>query len=78
MGHPDNITADKLKEIAGKLSDKSDGRKLIYDYLDKQNSDPSSPKNEIIEEYFTKASKAWGQSLSDAKKQAYNMLKSEM
>ncbi len=78
MGHPDNITTDKLKEIASKVGDKGDGRKVVYDYLEAQNSDPNSAKNPVIEDYFTKASKAWGQSLQEAKKQAYNMLKSEM
>lgn len=78
MGHPDNINTDKLKEIAGKLGDKGDGRKVVYDYLEAQSTDPNSAKNPIIEDYFTKAAKAWGQSLADAKKQAHNMLKGEL
>jgi hypothetical protein len=77
MGHPDNITSDMMKKIAKKLGQKGDGRQLIYDYLEKQNSDPTS-KNPILEEMFLKASRAWGQPLKDAKKQTYNMLKSEM
>lgn len=77
MGHPDNINTDKLKEIAQKMGDKGDGRQLIYNYLDKQNANPNE-SNPVIEEYFLKASKAWGQSLAEAKKQTYSMLKSEL
>lgn len=77
MGHPDNITSEMMKKIAKKLGKKGDGRQLIYDYLEKQTSDPDF-KNPILEEMLLKASKAWGQSVKDAKKQTYNMLKSEL
>ncbi len=77
MGHPDNITSDMMKKLSRKMGVKGDGRKLIYDYLEAQLENPEA-KNPILEEMFTKASKAWGQSLADAKKQAYYMLKSEL
>lgn len=77
MGHPDNITSDLLKKMGKILKEKGDGRQAIYNYLEKQNSSPEF-KNEEIEEIFLKASKAWGQSLKDAKKQTFNMLRSEL
>ena len=77
MGHPDNITVSTFQSLSKTLNVK-DARKDVFEYLDAQNADPDAAKNPDIEEIFLKASKAWGQSLSEAKKQAYNMLKSEM
>jgi len=77
MGHPDNITTDTFQILAKSLKIGSDSRQAVYDYLEAQNANPDSPKNLEIEEMFLKASKAWGQSISEAKKQTYNMLKSE-
>lgn len=77
MGHPDNVTSDMMKKLSKQLGEKGDGRELIYNYLETQLADPKA-KNQIIEEMFTKAAKAWGQSVKDAKKQTYNMLKNEM
>lgn len=77
MGHPDNLNTERIKAVAQQMGDKGDGRKLFYDYLDTQMKDPNQ-KNEIMEEAFNKAAKAWGQSVAEAKKQTYNMLKSEL
>lgn len=77
MGHPDNITSDLMKKISKQLGAKGDGRKLIYDYLETQSTDPEA-KNELLEKMFKKAAKAWGQTPKDAKRQTYNMLKSEI
>jgi hypothetical protein len=77
MGHPDNITGEMMRKIAKKLNQKGDGRQFIYDYLEKQNSDPDF-KNPELEEMFLKASKAWGQTVKESKRQTYNMLKSEL
>lgn len=77
MGHPDNITTSTLKALSKTLGVK-DSRKNVFEYLEAQMQNPDAPKNSDIEEMFLKASKAWGQSISEAKKQAYNMLKSEM
>ena len=78
MGHPDNITAGMIQNLGKTLKWPGDGRKSLYDYLDAQTTNPDSPKNLDIEEMFLKASKAWGQSVTEAKKQAYNMLKGEL
>ena len=78
MGHPDNITTEMLGKLAKSLKVKGDGRQAMYDYLDSQYSNPDFPKNPKIEEIFLKASKAWGQTIADAKKQTHNMLKSEL
>ena len=79
MGHPDNITTDTFKAFGKKVSKKEpEARQWVYEYLEAQMNDPKAPKNKDIEEMFLKASKAWGQSIPDAKKQTFNMLKSEM
>lgn len=77
MGDPDNITSDMLKKLAKTLKLKGDGRQAIYDYLVEQTENPDHKTSEI-EEMFNKAAKAWGQPLKDAKKQTYNLLKSEL
>lgn len=77
MGHPDNITISTFQTLSKSLGVK-DARENVYDYLDAQTKDPNSPKNPEIEEMFEKASRAWGQSLAEAKKQVFSMLKSEM
>lgn len=78
MGHPDNVTAGMIQNMAKTQKWPGDGRKSLFDYLDAQIKDPNTPQNPAIEEMFTKAAKAWGQSVAEAKKQAYNMLKSEI
>lgn len=79
MGHPDNITTFTFKELGKKLGKKEpEARQWVYDYLEAQFNDPDFPKNDDIEKMFVSASKAWGQSIKDAKKQTFNMLKVEL
>ena len=79
MGHPDNITTDTFKALGKKVGKKEpETRQWVFDYLEAQNNDPEASKNSDIEEMFVKASKAWGQGVKEAKKQTFNMLKSEM
>lgn len=77
MGDPDNITSDMMKKVSKQLGVKGDGRKLIYDYLKTQQTDTEA-KNELIEEMFKKAAKAWGQTIKEAKRQTLQMLTSEL
>lgn len=77
MGHPHNITTSTFQALSKTLGVK-DARENVYSYLETQMKDPNTPKNADIEKMFEEASKAWGQSVGEAKKQAYNMLKSEM
>lgn len=79
MGHPDNITTNTFKALGKKIGKKEpETRQWVFDYLEAQNNDPESSKDADVEEMFVKASKAWGQDVKEAKKQTYNMLKSEM
>ena len=79
MGHPDNITNSTFESLGKKVGKNfHDTQHFVYDYLEAQNNDPEAAKNAEIEEMFLKASKAWGQSMGEAKKQVFNMLKSEM
>jgi len=78
MGHPDNITTTTFQGLAQTLKLGKDSRKNVYDYLESQTTNPEAPKNNEIEEMFLKASKAWGQSIAEAKKQTFNMLKGEI
>lgn len=79
MGHPDNITISTFQALGKKVGKNlHDTQHWVYDYLAAQNANPDSAKNPDIEEMFLKASKAWGQSMNEAKKQVFNMLKSEL
>lgn len=78
MGHPDNITTDTFKKLGKKTGKKEpETRQWVFDYLENQYNDPEASRNADIEEIFFNASKAWGQSIKEAKKQTFNMLKSE-
>jgi S-adenosylmethionine/arginine decarboxylase-like enzyme len=77
MGDPDNITGEMMKKVSKQLGVKGDGRKLVYDYLETQLTDAEA-KNPVLEEMFKKAAKAWGQTIKEAKRQTYNLLKSEL
>lgn len=79
MGHPDNITTGTFKSLGKKVGKKEpEVRQWVFDYLEAQYNDSEASKDSQIEEMFVKASKAWGQSIEQAKKQTFNMLKSEM
>lgn len=79
MGHPDNITTDTFKSLGKKIGKKEpETRQLVFNYLESQYNDPESVKDSDMEEMFTKASKAWGQSIEQAKRQTFNMLRSEV
>lgn len=78
MGHPHNITTDTLKTLGKKFGKKEpEVRQWVFDYLEQQLKNPKAEKNSEIEEMFVKASKAWGQSVKDAKKQTYKLIASE-
>jgi S-adenosylmethionine/arginine decarboxylase-like enzyme len=79
MGHPDNVTTLTFKQL-GKKYKKTEpqARQWVYEYLNGQSQDEKFSKNEDIEEMFKKAAKAWGQTVKDAKRQTFNMLKSEL
>ncbi len=70
MGHPDNITDQTLEELAKKLKmTVPQTKSLLKEYLQATKTD-----NAEFETMFDKASKAWGQSVEDAKKQTLKML----
>lgn len=79
MGHPDNITTDTFKALGKKLGKKEpEVRQWVFDYLEEQMKNPDTHKHVDLEEMFKKASKAWGQSIPDAKKQTYKLIKNEL
>lgn len=79
MGHPDNITISTFKSLGKKVGKKEpETRQWVFEYLEDQIKNPDVSENGDIEEMFVKASKAWGQTVKDAKKQTYNILKSEI
>lgn len=79
MGHPDNITTDTFRSLGKKIGKKEpETRQWVFDYLDNQVKNPAFAKNADIEDMFMRASKAWGQSVKEVKKQTYSLLKSEM
>lgn len=74
MGHPDNITTDTLKALAKKRKIKL--HELQHDlshYLEK----PPLILDSEYEDMFKKASRAWGQTVKDAKRQTFTLLKHE-
>ena len=81
MGHEDNITEETFHyHLVEKLQMSGKEIKLLVFTLLKEqviNKD-FSKKNSLVEETFKKAAKAWGQSIDEAKKYTYEMLKNEL
>ncbi len=74
MSHPDNITTDTLKALAKKRKvNLHDFQHALAHYLET----PPAILDSEIEDMFKKAAKAWGQSVKDAKRQTFNLLKHE-
>ena len=77
MGDPNNITTQTLKHLSGHWNKSLDETKqVIMKAL--ENKDKILTEDSHLKEMFEKASKAWGQSLDDAQKQTYNLLKKEV
>lgn len=68
MGHPDNITEQTL---AGLKISTPELLKLL------ESNDKKLEENPHIKEVFEKAASAWGQSVEEAKKNTYDLLKKE-
>lgn len=77
MGHPDNIT-DHTFATLGEALNKSEGevKELVYSYLIGQKVTADEEKE--INIMFDKSSKAWGQSIDEAKKNTLDLLKDQL
>jgi len=74
MGSPDNITVKTLRDLADKLKvTEVSLHETLYQYLAGSKND-----NSQFEGLFSKAAKAWGQSVEDAKKETQKLLKEEL
>lgn len=71
MGHADNITEDTLKRLAGD-QDVNEFKKQLLLKLDENKLDPEA------EAEFSKAAKAGGQSVDEAKRNARELLKTQI
>ncbi len=74
MGHPDNITTSTFHHLAEHW-DKSlpETKSKVYEMLESGKIDDPH-----LIEMFEKASKAWGQSVEEAKKNTQSLLKDEV
>lgn len=77
MGHPDNVTNHTFEHLF-KGKKENEAKKIVFEYLTKKIAGEKVESSSEIEGMFLKASKAWGQSIGEAEKQTFNMLKSEM
>ena len=68
MGHPDNITEQTLAQL-------KDSKPELLKLL--ENDDKKLEEDPQIKEMFEKAASAWGQSVEEAKKNTYALLKKE-
>ncbi len=77
MGSPDNIVEKTLQEMADKKKKSLDETKkeifqLLAGRLNHEALDPD------VEAMFTKAATAWGQSVDEAKKNTFELLKMQI
>lgn len=76
MGHPENITEKTLEDLAGKWGKDLDTTKReLLGLL--QNNDPRL-EQEPLKSMFEGSSKAWGQSVEEAKRNTASLLKSQV
>lgn len=77
MGSPDNITEQTLIDLSTHLNKSLTDTKLyLIGLLETKNSELE--KNNHLKEMFEKSSKAWGQSVDEAKKNTLDLLKSQV
>ena len=79
MGHPDNITNATLAHL-GEHWGKSlaDVQKIVLEQLQKEAKGEKVEWDPHIIDMFDKASKAWGQSVKDAKRNTLELLKDQV
>ena len=76
MGHPDNITDQTLVKFAQSMNVSVEVLKpQLLSYL---NNPAGTPPNQVFEAMFTKAAKAWGQPVEEAKKNTQELLNSQL
>lgn len=73
MGNHNNITEDTFKHLAEHMKKSLPETKFIV-----YNSLKAGKVDTHLEEMFEKASKAWGQSIDEAKKNTLDLLKIEV
>lgn len=75
MGHPENITNSVLENLAKKwVKSFDETRRIVLESLENDKAD----ENPDIKDMFLKASKAWGQSIEEAKANTKDLLKQEL
>ncbi len=79
MGNPDNITNSTLTHL-GQHWGKSlpEVQQIVYSQLQKEAAGAKVKWDSHVSEMFEKASKAWGQSVDDVKKNTLELLKSRI
>ena len=77
MGNPNNITEQTLTHL-GEHWGKSlkETKEMLFTMLGTH--DKKLEEDEHLKEMFEKASEAWGQSIDEAKKNTYNLLKQQV
>lgn len=79
MGDIDNITAQTLFEFAEAKKIKiEEVKKYVFTKLEDEIQKKKTISDKDLDDLFIKAAKAWGQSVHEAKKETYNLLKQEL
>jgi len=74
MGNSDNITEETFEHLSAHWKKPLQKTKLTVFQMLQDNKTNDS----YLKEMFEKAAKAWGQSVDDAKKHTYQLLKNEL
>jgi hypothetical protein len=79
MGSVDNITDTTFASLAKNWNKSADEtKKQVYQILEKQLNGETVEEDDHMKSMFIKASEAWGQPEKEARKNTYDLLKSEM
>ena len=77
MGSPDNITENTLMHVSEHWGTSLGAtKKILLGFL--ETNDKKLEEDEHLKEMFEKAAKAWGQLVTEAKKNTYNLLKDQI
>lgn len=80
MGHEDNITEQTFSHLAEHNNTSvNETKRMVYHLLEKQLTKKEAVKEDPhLTEMYEKAAKAWGQSVEEARKNTYQLLKQEL
>ncbi len=79
MGSDDNITEETFEHLAGDLGKSvQDVKLMVFHQLEEKQAGKSVEMEPHLVELFNKAAKSWGQSVEEAQKNTFRLLRKQL